>query len=446
MNKEVFLIALVFSLLITSNVLLNEAVANPNAIRVPQDYPLIQEAIDAANPGDTIYVASGTYYESLVIDKTLTLIGVDKSTTVIDGNKTDTVVTIEANNVTLIGFTIQNGSGEGILISGFNQTTISDNAIILNGFDGICLENSTDNTIKNNIISNNALKIELGGIGLYGSDRNIISNNTITFQPRGLWAESCNNNTIYDNTILKNNVGVELYLCNNSVFYHNNFIDNAYLQVDSYMSLNTWDNGYPFGGNYWSDYHGTDSYNGTDQNQPGSDGIGDTPYVIDVNIVDRFPLMTRYGKVTEDITPPTISIKSPSNGSEVKSSTITVSWTGSDNGSGINYYATKLDDDSWIPVGTNTTYTFTGLVDGSRTIAVKAFDKTGNTNQDTVSFMVNTSPLFGPGYVEEAVIAMITIVAVLGTAVYLLKIKKKSKKTNPFVFLKFSVNNKHVIS
>jgi hypothetical protein len=51
------------------------------------------------------------------------------------------------------------------------------------------------------------------------------------------------------------------------------------------------DNGYPSGGNYWSDYNGTDMYHGPYQNQTGSDGIGDTPYVIDANNTDNYPLM-----------------------------------------------------------------------------------------------------------------------------------------------------------
>jgi hypothetical protein len=65
------------------------------------------------------------------------------------------------------------------------------------------------------------------------------------------------------------------------MIYHNNFIDNT-LQVYSFESLNVWDDGYPSGGNYWSDYTGTDG-NG--------DGIGDTPYTIDVNNIDHYPLV-----------------------------------------------------------------------------------------------------------------------------------------------------------
>jgi hypothetical protein len=61
------------------------------------------------------------------------------------------------------------------------------------------------------------------------------------------------------------------------------------------MSLdNIWDDGYPSGGNYWKDYTGVDLYNGPYQNETGSDGIGDTPYTIDANNTDRYPLMAPF--------------------------------------------------------------------------------------------------------------------------------------------------------
>ncbi|MCD6240404.1 hypothetical protein J7K27_02620 [Candidatus Bathyarchaeota archaeon] len=59
---------------------------------VPDDYPTIQEAINAANMGDTIYVRSGVYYEKLILNKTVNLIGENKETTVIDANYGGTVI------------------------------------------------------------------------------------------------------------------------------------------------------------------------------------------------------------------------------------------------------------------------------------------------------------------------------------------------------------------
>jgi PKD repeat protein len=59
--------------------------------------------------------------------------------------------------------------------------------------------------------------------------------------------------------------------------------------------VNVWDDGYPSGGNYWSGYAGVDLYSGPYQNQTGSDGIGDTPYVVGVNNQDHYPLTIPYG-------------------------------------------------------------------------------------------------------------------------------------------------------
>jgi len=61
------------------------------------------------------------------------------------------------------------------------------------------------------------------------------------------------------------------------------------------VSANIWDDGFPSGGNYWSDYIGVDLYGGLSQNETGSDGIGDTPYIIDANNQDNYPLIKPYG-------------------------------------------------------------------------------------------------------------------------------------------------------
>jgi len=77
----------------------------------------------------------------------------------------------------------------------------------------------------------------------------------------------------------------------NNIIYHNNLIDNG-VQASLYESYdNLWDDGYSFGGNYWNDYIGVDLYSGHFQNETKSDGIGDAPYIIDVNNTDRYPLI-----------------------------------------------------------------------------------------------------------------------------------------------------------
>lgn len=92
-----------------------------------------------------------------------------------------------------------------------------------------------------------------------------------------------------------------------------------------------------------------------------------------------------------DTTPPTISITSPANGATVTSSSVTVTWTGSDSGSGINYYETRLDGGSWINKGTSTSHTYTGVSNGAHTVDVRAWDKAGNSAMDSHTFNVNVS-------------------------------------------------------
>jgi parallel beta-helix repeat protein len=89
------------------------------------------------------------------------------------------------------------------------------------------------------------------------------------------------------NNITANSIdGVCLFSSSNNMFFHNNFINNTQ-QVSSDGSPNTWDNGYPSGGNYWSDYR-TAYPNATEVD---SSGIWNTSYVIDSNNIDRYPLM-----------------------------------------------------------------------------------------------------------------------------------------------------------
>jgi len=128
--------------------------------------------------------------------------------------------------------------------------------------------------------------------------------------------------------------------------------------------------------------------------------------------------------ITLDTTAPKISITSILNGPETRSSTVTVTWIGSDDLSGISHYEVRLDEDSWTNVGTNTTHTFTGLSDGSHVIHVKATDKAGNTEEDTVNFTVNTSLIGGPGWTDDIIALSASIITILIAAVYLFKIRK----------------------
>lgn len=78
-------------------------------IVVPEDYSTIQEAINAASLGDTIFVSSRTYNENVVVNKSVSLIGEDMDDTIIDGGKSGSVLCIIVNDVAVSNFTITKG-------------------------------------------------------------------------------------------------------------------------------------------------------------------------------------------------------------------------------------------------------------------------------------------------------------------------------------------------
>jgi parallel beta-helix repeat protein len=503
----------------------------PETLKVPDDYATIQGAINSAYDGDTIFVRNGTYYENVVVNKTVSLIGEDKSTTIIDGMGTGTVLNVTADDVSVTGFTIQKSGSEwvytmdsGILIQSsnnriennvmsYNSAGIfldsSDNNLLIsnnvsNNRYGILLENSRNNTIKSNIIlsnknhgigfshsknntlASNDIVSNYFGIYLWGSENNTLAYNTLsnneygirlsalsssnalfgnnlysngdgilivesennvlrdnnltnnrfevigyesshyfqdvdtsnlvdgkhiyylvtrsnltvnpdTFQnigylafvnctnmiierfnaissnlPNlllvqttnsiikninitagiqiifssnitlkdidvhstsyglsfkfsdgnkisssniysnnfGIYLDGSYNNILVNNTISNNGVGIRLggNPSVNNLIFHNNFVNNSrqvdyeVLEISPMYWVNIWDNGYPSGGNYWSDYTGVDVKSGPGQDQPGSDGIGDTPYIIDGNNRDHYPF-TAHNIAVTSVTP-----------------------------------------------------------------------------------------------------------------------------------------------
>jgi len=166
------------------------------------------------------------------------------------------------------------------LATSLNNTVSGNN--ITNNNSGIWLTSSSNNTLSGNNVGGRD-----GGTGIYlaeSSDDSIFGNN-VTNNGYGIHLLHSSNNSISRNYITANvNYGIYLEWAGNNKLDHNNFINNTN-QVYSAYSANILDDGYPSGGNYWSDYNGTDANH---------DGIGDTPYIIDVNNTDHYPLMTQY--------------------------------------------------------------------------------------------------------------------------------------------------------
>jgi parallel beta-helix repeat protein len=225
------------------------------------DFISIQDAINASNESNIIFVRSGTYYEKLNINKSINLFGEGKNSTIISmryTNNLDHLIFLEANDSSIQYFT-------------FNS---SSNSL----YDGILLTRSTNITIKNN----NIIGFNHGIYIVSFSEKNTISDNFISNNNYGIRIKGGDYNNVSKNTIKNNNRGV--YCCCGAVFneiHFNNFFENyEYNGVESSSLSNYWDS------NYWDDYNGTDL---------DDDGFGDTPYDIPVgNSKDSKPLINPF--------------------------------------------------------------------------------------------------------------------------------------------------------
>ena len=485
--------------------------AEPRTIVVPDDYRTIQEAINAASPGDAVFVRAGTYSESVVVNKTVSLVGESRDATTIEAGWENSGFRVVADNVCVRGFTISRSDGilvdgsfnssisgnniegevaygdfdvifqgngihlhnsshcsvsentinstqiaiysyysancsisgnkvihneYGILVEGSSNTSLLNNTAYDNSYgiafgrlDNVCPPSSRNSVLRNNKMTNNKYNFGIGGFthreGLDAFIHDIDSSNTVNGKPFCYWVNQQNkvvpsdagyvaiinstnmtvrnltltgnvhgvlfafttnstiqnvtatenfmgiylfaspDNYISDNNIRESGIGIELYVSSNcsvidnnirdsrsgdlwmgigielngshncsiignsiknthtsygfysspspfpgtgimllgsdNVIYHNNFVDNEQQAYGCPGSPNFLDYGYPTGGNYWSDYNGVDWYKGPYQNETGSDGIGDSPYVISGDNIDRYPLMKPYPWNSHDI-------------------------------------------------------------------------------------------------------------------------------------------------
>jgi hypothetical protein len=365
-KKIILSILLIFVLAAASALIIGIPTATAaTTLEVPsQSYPTIQSALNAAKDGDNIKVAAGTYNENINYDgyaqavaagssqpKTgITLQGQDG--TIINGDVTllylnqlkidgititggltfgnsgaygyvteSTVSNVEVLQATSIGgssntlngntfndvLTLHGGNGKMDIPS--TKTTLTSNQIT----NGLTIEaGSAQNVIRGNVISGGEVGIlEEASKQYFVTGENQIVNNTITDTQVGihLYSSTGDNNApshspdqIIQNTIKNNGVGIEISASTNypksNTIYHNNFIDNG-VQIKINNSVtNVWDDG-AGKGNYWSDYGGSDV---------NSDGVGDTPYTINAENQDSYPLMTPWSAASSLI------VSSPSKG------------------------------------------------------------------------------------------------------------------------------------
>jgi nitrous oxidase accessory protein len=294
--------------------------ASSRTLVVPDDFDSIQDAVNNALEGDTVYVKKGVYVENPAVNKSISLVGEDRDATVID---VTAGLKVESNNVSIIGFTIYDGwrgislTGNYCTVSG-NRITNATNGIVLFGnenrivgniFESIAISSAIQlNHANKNLVTNNSIDSCVEGIQIWqNSNNNTISENTVkNIQEYAISFQYSNDNALMRNNITRSGIGTSIYGSNRNVITYNNYVDNAvqfsanedyYLTFGYNRSVNT------INQNYWNDYHRADA-NG--------DGTGDTPYVINEYNQDSQPLMEAISLNQAQNTPSPQSTPDPS--------------------------------------------------------------------------------------------------------------------------------------
>jgi nitrous oxidase accessory protein len=283
--------------------------AQAKTIVVPDDFSTIQEAINNADEGETIFVKSGMYHENVIINKSIVLVGENVDTTIIDGNPPEGFripIKIENNNVSVSGFKLLYGY-TGITVGEVMFCSISGNRIAGNQHGITLVGTSFSNVTRNyfeqirlssaiqlsysnfNLVNGNYIDNCTEGIQIWQySTNNTVTENTIkNCDDVAIRLQYADNNTITRNDISNSGTGTTIYVANNNSITKNNYINNNeslpsgewewYAKTFGYNgSINI------INQNYYNDYNGIDS---------NSDGLGDTPYIINEDNQDNQPLM-----------------------------------------------------------------------------------------------------------------------------------------------------------
>ncbi|RCV64848.1 CASH domain-dontaining protein [Methanophagales archaeon] len=204
MNNKLAILVIIFAM---SLVLSAVVPASAETLSVDgSNFTVIQAAVDIASAGDTILVYPGVYYENVVVNKPVTLRGIDRP--IVDANGNGNAITLCADGITIEGFNVTNSGSRwgdvGIKVTSNSNIVTGNN--VRNNAHGIHIYKACSNTITNN----NVCSSKYYGIALFASSINAITDNDISENDHAIDLYSSGSNTITNNNVHNNSYGIRL--------------------------------------------------------------------------------------------------------------------------------------------------------------------------------------------------------------------------------------------
>ncbi len=333
---------------------------------------------------------------------------------------------VKRSNIVLNGNNYEIMQGE-VSLNQLTNVTIENFKIAgtteIGPFESISLVDTLNSIVANNsitgiwsIIAMNAETFT--GIYVKGGGSNTFVGNNLVNNMQGMVFQDTSNNLIVGNNVTCGTNSENIYSepggvffgdSSNNTIYHNNFRISVGGQAADSGSVNFWDDGYPSGGNYWSDYQTKYPH----AQMIGDSGIGNVSYVIDSQNKDNYPLLAPfdYNLYLFRTTKPEIQLLFSEN-QNFSSNNVTLSFTVDKATSWIGY---SLDGQPNATVSSN--FTITNLTNGQHDIAIYANDTFGNMGVQKANFNVKLSTTSVNSPVTTQTLVIIAIVAVIAVLI-----------------------------